>query len=638
MIPTSGFDLAAALRKAGLRVTASRIAVLSEVTEGKHVTADQVALAVRDRVGTISTQAVYDVLGALTRAGLVRRIEPAGSPARYETRVDDNHHHAVCRSCGAITDVDCVVGEPPCLLPAEASGFVIDEAEVTFWGLCPTCQTTIHIQRRGERQMTDQPPPTTTDAGIPVASDEFSLTVGPDGPILLQDQYLIEQMANFNRERIAERQPHAKGSGAFGQFETTEDVSAYTRAALFQPGVKTEMLARFSTVAGESGSPDTWRDPRGFALKFYTPEGNYDMVGNNTPVFFVRDPMKFQHFIRSQKRRADNGLRDHDMQWDFWTLSPESSHQVTWLMGDRGIPKTWRHMNGYSSHTYMWVNAGGDKFWVKYHFKTDQGIEFLTQEEADKLAGESPDYHRQDLFEAIRDGDFPSWTLYMQIMPFEEAKTYRFNPFDLTKVWPHGDYPLIKVGTMTLNRNLTDFHTEMEQAAFEPNNLVPGIGLSPDKMLLARGFSYADAHRARLGVNYKQIPVNAPQAPVHSYSKDGVGRTVNVTDPVYAPNSYGGPAADPSRTDDAGLWSADGDMVRPAYTPRADDDDFGQARTQVREVLDDDARERLVSNVAGHLSDGVSEKVLARAFEYWKNIDQEIGERIEQAVGATVGA
>ena len=486
--------------------------------------------------------------------------------------------------------------------------------------------------------MTDKPPRTTTDGGSPAASDEFSLTVGSDGPILLQDQYLIEQMANFNRERIAERQPHAKGSGAFGQFETTEDVSAYTRAAVFQPGVKTEMLARFSTVAGESGSPDTWRDPRGFALKFYTSEGNYDMVGNNTPVFFVRDPMKFQHFIRSQKRRADNGLRDHDMQWDFWTLSPESSHQVTWLMGDRGIPKTYRHMNGYSSHTYMWVNAGGDKFWVKYHFKTDQGIEFLTQEDADRLAGENPDYHRQDLFEAIRDGDLPSWTLYMQIMPFEEAKTYRFNPFDLTKVWPHGDYPLIKVGTMTLNRNVTDFHTEMEQAAFEPNNLVPGIGLSPDKMLLARGFSYADAHRARLGVNYKQIPVNTPHAPVHSYSKDGVGRTVNVTDPVYAPNSYGGPKADPSHTDDAGLWAADGDMVRTAYALRAEDDDFGQAGTMVREVLDDDARDRLISNVAGHLLDGVSDQVMARAFEYWKNIDQELGQRIEQAVGATVGA
>jgi catalase len=286
----------------------------------------------------------------------------------------------------------------------------------------------------------------------------------------------------------------------------------------------------------------------------------------------------------------------------------------------------------------MWVNAGGGKFWVKYHFKTDQGVECLTQEEADRLAGEKPDYHRQDLFEAIREGDFPSWTLYMQIMPFEEAKTYRFNPFDLTKVWPHGDYPLIKVGTMKLNRNVTDFHTEMEQAAFEPNNLVPGIGLSPDKMLLARGFSYADAHRARLGVNYKQIPVNTPHAPVHSYSKDGVGRTVNVSDPVYAPNSYGGPKADPSQTDDAGLWAADGEMVRSAYALRPDDDDTGQAGTMVREVLDDDARERLISNIAGHLSDGVSDKVLARAVEYWKNIDPELGEHVERAVGATVGA
>ncbi len=479
---------------------------------------------------------------------------------------------------------------------------------------------------------------TTTDGGQPVASDEHSLTLGREGPILLQDQYLIEQMANFNRERIPERQPHAKGSGAFGEFVTTHDVSAHTKAGLFQPGVRTEMLARFSTVAGESGSPDTWRDPRGFSLKFYTPQGNYDMVGNNTPVFFVKDPMKFQHFIRSQKRRADNGLRDHDMQWDFWTLSPESAHQVTWLMGDRGVPRTWRHMNGYTSHTYMWVNAAGEKSWVKYHFKTDQGVECLTQDEADTLAGTSPDYHRQDLFESIRDGDHPSWTLHVQVMPFDDAWDYRINPFDLTKVWSHADYPLIEVGKMTLNRNVTDFHTEIEQAAFEPNNLVPGIGLSPDRMLLARGFSYADAHRARLGVNYKQIPVNAPHAPVHAYSKDGAMRTVNATDPVYAPNSYGGPAADPSRTDDAGLFAASGDMVREGYKDHAEDDDWSQPRALIREVMDDDARERLVSNVAGHLLDGVSDAVLARAFEYWKNIDAEIGGRIEHAVRSPVAA
>ena len=272
-------------------------------------------------------------------------------------------------------------------------------------------------------------------------------------------------------------------------------------------------------------------------------------------------------------------MRDHDMQWDFWTLSPESAHQVTWLMGDRGIPKSWRHMNGYSSHTYMWVNAKGQKFWVKYHFKTDQGIDFLTQAEADRLAGVDGDYHVRDLYEAIERGNHPSWTLHMQIMPFDEAKTYRFNPFDLTKVWPHEDYPLIEVGRMTLDRNPTDYHTEIEQAAFEPNNLVPGIGPSPDKMLLARLFSYADAHRARMGVNYKQIPVNQPKVPVHSYSKDGLMRVQNVSDPVYAPNSKGGPKADPTQYPQVEVWEASGEFVHAAYTKRKDDDDFGQPGT-----------------------------------------------------------
>jgi catalase len=477
---------------------------------------------------------------------------------------------------------------------------------------------------------------TTTDAGIPAPSDDQSLTIGPDGPILLQDHYLIEQMAMFNRERIPERQPHAKGGGAFGHFEVANDVSKYTRAAVFQPGTKTEMLARFSTVAGERGSPDTWRDPRGFALKFYTSDGNFDMVGNNTPIFFMRDPLKFQHFIRSQKRLQASNVRDHNMQWDFWSLSPESAHQVTWLMGDRGIPKTWRNMNGYSSHTYSWINAADEIFWVKYHFITDQGIEFLTQEDADRLAGEDGDYHQRDLYEAIERGDYPSWTLKMQIMPFEEAKTYRFNPFDLTKVWPHGDYPLIEVGKMTLNRNVTDYHTEIEQAAFEPNNLVPGTGLSPDKMLLARGFSYADAHRARLGTNYKHIPVNSPQAEVNSYSKDGAMRMNNASDPVYAPNSYGGPKADPARAAEV-RWMADGDMVRTAYTLRPEDDDWGQAGTMVREVLDDEARERLAHNIIGHVSKGVKEPVLARVFEYWRNVDADLGKKVEEGVRANLG-
>ena len=475
--------------------------------------------------------------------------------------------------------------------------------------------------------------PTTNDAGAPIESDEHSLTVGPDGPILLQDAYLIEQMAQFNRERIPERQPHAKGSGAFGRFEVTNpEIAKYTKAALFQPGTTTEMVARFSTVAGERGSPDTWRDPRGFALKFYTSEGNYDMVGNNTPVFFMKDPMKFQHFIRSQKRRADSNLRDHDMQWDFWTLSPESAHQVTWLMGDRGIPRTWRHMNGYTSHTYMWINAEGQRSWVKYTFKTDQGQEYFTQHEADQMAAADTDYHTRDLFEHIRDGEYPSWTLYVQVMPFDDAKTYRFNPFDLTKVWPHGDYPLIEVGRMTLDRNPTDNHTDIEQAAFQPNNLVPGIGPSPDRMLQARLFSYADSHRYRLGGNYQQIPVNAPIVPVHSYSKDGAMRVHPVSDPVYAPNSKGGAHA---ATDPPGApqsWHTDGEITRSAYVDHAEDDDWVQPHALVREVMDEAARERLVDNVVGHLLNGVTQPVLERAFEYWRRIDKEVGDRIVTGV------
>ncbi|MFE2161718.1 catalase [Streptomyces lydicus] len=476
-------------------------------------------------------------------------------------------------------------------------------------------------------------PHTTNNAGVPVESDAHSLTVSPDGPILLQDHYLIEKMAQFNRERVPERVVHAKGSGAYGFFKVTNDVSQFTRADLFQPGKTTDMLARFSTVAGEQGSPDTWRDPRGFALKFYTEDGNYDLVGNNTPVFFVRDTIKFQDFIRSQKRRPDNGMRDNDMQWDFWTLSPESAHQVTWLMGDRGIPKTYRNMNGYGSHTYMWVNAGGQKFWIKYHFKTDQGIEFLTQEEADRLAGTDGDVHRRDLYEAIDGGNAPSWTLYVQVMPFDDAPDYRFNPFDLTKVWPHGDYPLIEVGRMTLNRNPEDFFVHIEQAAFEPSNMVPGIGPSPDKMLLGRLFSYADTHRYRIGPNYAQLPPNRPHVPVHSYAKDGPMRfEPSRAARPYAPNSYGGPAADTLRYGEPAGWETGGEMVREAYTLRREDDDFGQPGTMVREVLDDAARERLVNNVSGHLLNGVSRPVLDRALQYWRNIDKNVGDRIAHKV------
>ncbi len=475
----------------------------------------------------------------------------------------------------------------------------------------------------------------TTESGAPAPSDRNSLTVGDTGPMILNDHHFINQMAHFNRERVPERNVHAKGSGAFGTFETTEDVSAYTKAALFQPGVKTDMLARFSTVAGEQGSPDTWRDPRGFSLKFYTSEGNWDLVGNNTPVFFVRDSIKFPHFIRSQKRRGGTGLRDNDMQWDFWTLNPESAHQVTYLMGDRGIPASWREMNGYGSHTYMWINAAGEKTWVKFHFHSDQGVKNLTQEAANEIAGEDSDFHRRDLSEAIENGDFPSWTLNVQLMPYEDAKTYRFNPFDLTKTWSHEDYPLIKVGTMTLNKNPDNFFAQIEQAAFEPSAIVPGIGFSPDKMLQGRVFAYADTHRYRIGPNYHQLPVNQNRvADANVYTFDGPMAYEHSGDaPVYAPNSHGRGYSDETGVVEDG-WEVDGAMVREAYTLRSEDDDFGQAGSLVRDVWDDEQRERFVGNVAGHILGGVKPDTLPRVFEYWKSVDAEIGKRIEEAVHA----
>ncbi|GAB3179589.1 catalase [Nesterenkonia halophila] len=473
----------------------------------------------------------------------------------------------------------------------------------------------------------------TTQAGIPAVSDRNSLSVGPDGPLLLHDHHLVETLAHFNRMNVPERRPHAKGAGAFGTFEVTEDVSQYTEADLFQPGKKTETLLRFSTVAGELGSPDTWRDVRGFALKFYTEEGNFDLVGNNTPVFFVRDPMKFPHFIRSQKRLPSSGLRDNHMQWDFWTQNPESAHQVTYLMGDRGLPASWRLMNGYGSHTYQWNNADGQRFWVKYHFINDEGVESLSNEEAERLAGADADFHRRDLYENIEKGNHPSWTLYVQVMPYEDAKTYRINPFDLTKIWPQKDYPRIKVGTLTLNRNPQNFFAEIEQAAFSPANMVPGTGNSPDKMLLGRNFAYADAHRYRIGTNFQQLPVNRPKNEVHTYNFEGnMWFDHSGTKPVYAPNTVPGSTwSDEQGPVDNG-WETDGELVRQAYTLRADDDDFGQPGILVREVFDDAQRDRLVETVSGALSDGVQEPVLSNAFQYWKNVDAEIGQRIEDAV------
>jgi catalase len=479
-----------------------------------------------------------------------------------------------------------------------------------------------------------RPPTTTTDAGIPAASDDYSLTVGPSGPTVLHDAYVVQKMQHFNRERTPERVVHAKGTGAHGFFEVTADVTQWTSAAfLSEVGKRTPMFARYSTVAGELGSPDTVRDPRGFALKFYTEEGNYDLVGNNTPVFFIRDASKFSDFIHSQKRMPDTGIRSNDMQWDFWTLVPESAHQVTVLMSDRGIPRTLRNMNGYSSHTYLWQNAGGEKFWVKYHFKTAQGVENFTLAEADAVAGADPDFHRRDLWDAIAVGDAPEWRLEMQIMPYEEAASYRFNPFDLTKVWPHADYPPITVGRFVLDRNPENHFAEVEQAAFSVGNMVPGIGPSPDKMLMGRVFSYNDTHLHRIGKNYEQLPINAPKSPVHSYNKDGFMTFRNPgAQPVYAPNSYGGPRADPSKELPT-WWVEAAELGRYAYEAHRDDDDFIQAGTLVRDVMSPTDREHLVTNIVAHASAGVTPEVQARVVQYWTNVDADLGGRVATGLG-----
>jgi catalase len=381
----------------------------------------------------------------------------------------------------------------------------------------------------------------TTQFGAPVPDNQNSLTAGPRGPLLSQDVWLNEKLANFVREVIPERRMHAKGSGAFGTFTVTHDISKYTRAAIFSKvGKKTEMFARFTTVAGERGAADAERDIRGFALKFYTEEGNWDMVGNNTPVFFIRDPRKFPDLNKAVKRDPRTNLRSATYNWDWWTLLPEALHQVTIVMSDRGIPASYRHMHGFSSHTYSFWNARGERFWVKMHFRTQQGIKNLSDAEAEAIIGKDRESHQRDLFDAIERGDFPKWKMYIQVMPETDAEKVPYHPFDLTKVWPHGDYPLIEVGEFELNKNPENFFADVEQSAFAPGNLVPGIGVSPDKMLQARLFNYADAQRYRLGVNYHQIPVNAARCPVHSNHRDGAGRMDGNYGglPHYEPNSF----------------------------------------------------------------------------------------------------
>lgn len=483
--------------------------------------------------------------------------------------------------------------------------------------------------------MADDKKTLTTAFGIPVGEDQNSLTAGKRGPVLMQDVHLLEKLAHFDRERIPERVVHAKGAGAYGYFEVTADVTKYTKAKfLSEIGKKTDLFLRFSTVGGEKGSPDAARDPRGFAIKFYTEEGNYDMTGNNTPVFFIRDPLKFPDFIHTQKRHPATNCPDPDMFWDFLSLTPESIHQVTILFSDRGTPASYRHLNGYSSHTFKWYNDKGEYFWVQYHFKTDQGIKNLTREEAQRTAGEDPDHATRDLYEAIERGDYPSWTLEMQILTPKQAKDFPWDIFDITKVWPHGEVPPIKIGKMVLNRNPVNYFVEVEQAAFCPGNLVPGIAASPDKMLQARLFSYHDTHIHRLGPNYHLIPVNASKnAPENSYQRDAFMRVdINgAGGPNYWPNSFGGPAPDPSAAEPP--FEVTGEAAHSPYNHP--NDDFVQAGTLFRDVMNDEDRDHLIGNIVGHLG-GAQKRIQIRQAAVFFKADPDYGRRVAEGVGLDV--
>jgi catalase len=473
----------------------------------------------------------------------------------------------------------------------------------------------------------------TTSWGAPVGDNQNSMTAGSRGPTLIQDVHLLEKLAHFNRERVPERVVHAKGAGAHGYFEVTNDVSKYTKADfLSEVGKRTPMFIRFSTVAGELGSADTVRDPRGFAVKFYTEEGNYDIVGNNTPVFFIRDAIKFPDFIHTQKRHPQTHLKNPNAVWDFWSLSPESLHQVTILMSDRGIPATLRHTNGYGSHTFKWVNQDGDAVWVKYHFKTDQGVKNLDVNLAAKLAGENPDYHTEDLFNAIDKGDFPSWTLYVQIMPIEDADTYKWDPFDVTKVWSQKDYPLIEVGKMTLNKNPENYFAEVEQATFSPGNFVPGIEASPDKMLQGRLFAYADAHRYRVGANHNALPINRPKAEVNNYQRDGFMSPDNNggSSVYYEPNSFSGPKE--SAEDRTSAFPVSGVAESVSYDHN---DHYTQAGDLYR-LMSEEERARLVENIVGAMKPVESDEIKLRQIQHFYKADPEYGTRVAKGLGLQV--
>lgn len=466
----------------------------------------------------------------------------------------------------------------------------------------------------------------TTASGIPVVDNQNSISAGPRGPLLLQDFHLIEKLQHFNRERIPERVVHAKGSGAHGTFTVTHDISAYTTAKLFSAvGKQTPTFVRFSTVGGERGSADTERDPRGFAVRFYTEDGNWDLTGNNTPMFFIKDPIKFPDFVHTQKRDPQTNLKSPTMMWDFWSRAPESLHQVTMLFSDRGTPDGYRHMDGFGSHTFSLINARGQRVWVKWHFKTQQGIKNLDAAEASRLAGADPDHAQRDLFHAIAAGDFPRWNVYIQVMPEADADAWEqrtgWNPFDLTKVWPHKDYPRLPVGVLELNRNPDNYHAEVEQVAFSPANIVPGLGFSPDKMLQGRLFAYHDAQLHRVGTNHQQLPINRPRCPVHNHQRDGAmaqgnpGPAQNY-DPVQArgtsPSGFG--HGDPG-------WALHGLAGR--YDERGSADDYTQAGNLYR-LLAADAKDRLTSNIAGSLRNATPE-IQQRQVEHFKRADPAYG-------------
>ena len=481
----------------------------------------------------------------------------------------------------------------------------------------------------------------TTASGIPYYYNEDTMSAGARGPLLLQDFILHEKMAHFNRERIPERVVHAKGSGAYGTFEVTNDISKYTRAKLFNKvGKKTKVFLRFSTVGGEKGSADTERDPRGFALKFYTEDGNWDLVGNNTPIFFIKDPKKFSDFIHTQKRDPYTNCKSPAMMWDFWSLNPESLHQVMFLMSDRGTPYSYRHMNGYGSHTFSLINDKNESVWVKFHFKTIQGIKNFINQDAAKMKGEDADWAQRDLVNAIDNKDFPKWNLKIQVMTDDQAKSYKWNPFDLTKVWSHKDFPLIDVGVLELNENPANYFADVEQSAFAPAHVIDGISYSPDKMLQGRILSYPDAHRYRLGANYEQIPVNRCPYMVNNFERDGAMRVDGNSGsaPNYFPNSFDNIKADENYKQPPMQLDS---MLADWYNRNAEgeDDHFSQPGIFYREVLDAENKKNLVSNIAGAMKgiDGPKKgEIINRQLCHFFRADIGLGMAIATALGINV--